>query len=270
VNFSPITHGRPVTQLRTAGFAITEATYAPGHRIPRHNHESPSLTFVLKGGLDEAVHGRTESLSTRELLLKPGATEHSNQIGERGARLLLIEVLSADFADAAVQRAFSRPSRISTPFAAAPLLLVGDELERKDIYSSVCIEGLLLQLIGQLARNDKYGAAAAGEPAHLRRTRERLHACHAQSIRIADLAAAEGVTPTRLSRDFQRRFGCSIGDYLRRLRLEKAMQALSTSRVPISVVAISAGFSDQSHLTRELRRATGLTPRSYRQQTRQF
>ena len=267
MNFSPITHGRPITHLRTPGFAITEATYPAGYAIPKHNHESASLTFVLAGSLAESVHGRTETLAPRELLLKPAATAHSNTIGHKGARLLLVEVIEPDFAGPAVQRAFQRPNRVSAPMAAAPLLRVGDELERHDSYSSICIEGLLLQLIGDMARVDSTEARGA-EPLFLRRLRERLHEDMHKPLRIADLAAAEGVHAARLSREFKRRYGCGIGDYLRRIRLEKAMNALATSTDPISTVALAAGFSDQSHLTRELRHATGLTPRQYREQTR--
>jgi AraC family transcriptional regulator len=268
LNFSPITHGRPVTHLRTPGFAITEATYPAGYAIPKHNHESASLTFVLAGSLAESVHGRTETLAPRELLLKPAATAHSNTIGHKGARLLLVEVIEPDFAGPAVQRAFQRPNRVSAPMAAAPLLRVGDELERGDTYSSICIEGLLLQLIGDMARVDSDHTRTGAEPLFLRRLRERLHEDLHKPLRIADLAASEGVPAARLSREFKRRYGCGIGDYLRRIRLEKAMNFLATSSEAISTVALTSGFADQSHLTRELRRATGLTPRQYREQTR--
>lgn len=262
MNFSPISHGRQTTHLRTPGFAITEATYPAAYAIPKHNHEAASLTFVMSGSLAEAVRGRTENLAPRDLLLKPAATEHSNRIGAKGARLLLVEVIASDFAEQAVQRAFARPSHISNPLAVSPLLRVGDELERNDSFSGICIEGLLLQLIADVARVE--GTTERLEPLFLKRTRERLQDEISSSWRIADLAAVENVSPVRLSREFRRRYGVSIGDYLRRLRLEKAMRDLATTDDAISTIAMHAGFADQSHLTRELRQATGLTPGAYR------
>ena len=264
--YSPITHGHAITQVRTRDFAITEATYPAGYSIPRHGHESASLTFVLSGKVSEAVQGRSEALGPHELLLKPAAASHSNSFGERGARLLLVEILEPNGAvEPAIRRAFARSQRVTAARAVAPLVRIGSELDRNDRYSPLSIEGLLLELMAELGRAASCDVAT--EPAWLRRTRERLHAGLSQSPQLAELAAAEGVNAMHLSRQFRRRYGCSMCEYVRRLRLEQVMHALSATNESICSIALRTGFADQSHLTRELRRATGLTPRQYRLQT---
>lgn len=63
---------------------------------------------------------------------------------------------------------------------------------------------------------------------------------------------------------FQRCFGCAPGEYMRRLRVDHARRTLERGLDPLSEVALDAGFSDQSHLTRLFRRYLGTTPGSYR------
>jgi AraC family transcriptional regulator len=56
----------------------------------------------------------------------------------------------------------------------------------------------------------------------------------------------------------------SPGEYVRRLRVERARADLEKSRDSLSAIALRHGYADQSHFTREFRRATGLTPAAYR------
>jgi AraC family transcriptional regulator len=68
----------------------------------------------------------------------------------------------------------------------------------------------------------------------------------------------------RLARTFRRQRGESVGDCVRRLRVESARRLLEDGRQPLSEVALAAGFADQSHFTRVFRRLTGMTPGEYR------
>jgi AraC family transcriptional regulator len=57
---------------------------------------------------------------------------------------------------------------------------------------------------------------------------------------------------------------CSIGGFLRRLRVDEAAALLRRSDQPISQVAARVGFADQSHLTRRFREQMGTTPERWR------
>ena len=65
-------------------------------------------------------------------------------------------------------------------------------------------------------------------------------------------------------RAIQRRFLACLGlgatDFARIVRLQATLRALDEGRASLAGVAVDAGFADQSHATRELRRFTGLTP----------
>ena len=81
---------------------------------------------------------------------------------------------------------------------------------------------------------------------------------------MTELAAHAGVHPSHLARSFRRHLGCSPGAYLRRLRLERACEALAETRASILAIALEAGFSGQAHFTRAFHRTMGLPPGAYR------
>ncbi|HEX8245963.1 MAG TPA: hypothetical protein VF541_20785, partial [Longimicrobium sp.] len=91
----PCTHGSRIHRLEAGGFVFTEARYAPGHRVPRHEHERPSLTLVLAGGFTESFDARAYDCGRDALLAKPPDAAHRNRYGPAGAHCLIVEVLPA-------------------------------------------------------------------------------------------------------------------------------------------------------------------------------
>lgn len=73
------------------------------------------------------------------------------------------------------------------------------------------------------------------------------------------------VNPAYLSREFSRYFdNLSFGEYIRKLRIEKAIQLLESSDDTLSEIAYLTGFSDQSHFNRVFKAHTGQTPSEYK------
>jgi AraC family transcriptional regulator len=72
------------------------------------------------------------------------------------------------------------------------------------------------------------------------------------------------VHPATLARAYRRRFGCSIGERVRALRVEHAARRLLETTEPLSTIAVGTGFYDQSHFTNAFRRQLGVTPAAYR------
>jgi quercetin dioxygenase-like cupin family protein len=134
----PVASGRPMEFLRTSYFGVTEAAYPSHCRLAPHGHEAATLTFVLRGRLQEELRGRREEFGPRGLLLKPAGMVHSNRFGAAGAPRLLVEVLPALYqACPALGEALTRVSRTSDPRPAGVMLRVRGELRRRDDYAGV-------------------------------------------------------------------------------------------------------------------------------------
>lgn len=77
---------------------------------------------------------------------------------------------------------------------------------------------------------------------------------------LADIAAAGGLSVSNLKHVFRRATGQPVYQYVIHRRVALAERLLRDSAMPISEVALAAGFSHHSHLTRHLRRWRGTTP----------
>jgi LacI family transcriptional regulator len=86
------------------------------------------------------------------------------------------------------------------------------------------------------------------------------------SLSLAEIVDVAGVSRAHLYRLFQQHVGHSIAEQIRKVRLDRALHLLRTSKTPIREVARQCGYGSSLHLSRTLLRAIGTTPREYRKQ----
>ena len=82
---------------------------------------------------------------------------------------------------------------------------------------------------------------------------------------VEKVARSIGVHRNTLSRTFKAYQGIRLSEYRRWLRARRARDGLLGSNLPLADVAMSFGYTDQSHMTRELACLFGVTPGSLRQ-----
>ena len=88
------------------------------------------------------------------------------------------------------------------------------------------------------------------------------------SLSLKEISKGLNVHPSYLSREFSRYFeDLSFGEYIRKLRIEKAMQLMQSSEYSLTEIAYLTGFSDQSHFTRIFKKHTGKNPSAYKKLT---
>jgi AraC family transcriptional regulator len=141
------------------------------------------------------------------------------------------------------------------------------EMQRPDPAAPLAIEGLLLELVASASRLREIGAET-GRPRWLEQARDRIHAELSHRPSLSSLAQAVGVHPVTLARAFRHAFGCTVGEYVRQLRIERAAHQLAGTELTLAEIALAAGFSDQSHFSNMFREKTGLSPSKFRQVVR--
>jgi hypothetical protein len=73
------------------------------------------------------------------------------------------------------------------------------------------------------------------------------------------------INPSYLSREFSKYFdNLSFGDYIRKLRIDKAINLIGNTGYSLTEIAYLTGFSDQSHFNRIFKKQTGITASEYR------
>jgi AraC family transcriptional regulator len=256
-------YGESQGSRRAGGFTLCESRYAPGERIPTHKHEYAFFYFVLRGSSTENFGGRARVAAAGTLVFHPAGESHANHWHAAG------HCLHLELAPATVARAREFGAALDRPAefrGGWPAWLAGrlyHELAAADAVAPLALEGLALELLAEVSRPAGVSAREPS-PRWLRAARDFLHAHFVDQVSLAEAAAAAGVHPSHLARVFRREAGCSVGEYVRALRVDFACRELAGSDRPLAQIAVDAGFTDQSHLTRCVRQRTGLTPAAFR------
>lgn len=259
--------GNACQTVQTASFqfAELEAT-VPEREVPRHRHETPHFVLVLRGIYLTEARNQDGPCSSSTLIFNPAGTTHRDCFRSRKGRFLSITPSLKG------SRLLDRASPVARVVAGgSPCSLAGTliteaierEFERERRPSSLVLESLGLELVGQLLRPEERIESPC-TPDWLLRTKEMIEDCAGSEITIADLAAAVAVHPVYLARAFRKHFGNSPGKYLRRKRLLRVRRLLIDTRLPLVEVALRCGFSDQSRMTHAFTSEFGIAPGRYR------
>lgn len=247
------------------GALVSDNLYSPLTRLPAHAHERAYVAFVLQGCFQELCGRESIECTAGTVLLHPAEEIHADAFTSRGGRVFSVELDLAEGGE--LGRVY--PGR--QVIRGGPVFRLG--------------LGLCLRLAGGDGLADlhveEFAHSLGAELCHLRRLPDRmarsawmgrakdfLHAHFAEPLSLAAIARNAGVHPVHLARQFRRTHGCTVGDFIRSLRVQRALELLLDSEQPISRIAADCGFADQSHLTRRLKSLTGASPGRLRDRLR--
>lgn len=256
--------GTTLARRESAGLILAETAYRPGVVVPAHVHGTPLVSSVLHGSMTEQ-HGRRAAIcDAGSLIYQPPEEPHSHRF-ETGARCFIVQ-----FGESWM----SRMEEMEVLHPSAPLDLrrsranwlldqIHHEFTQQDRAADLAIEGFSIALLSELARARNRGDEGA-RPAWLMRVVELLHMTLVQDLTMGDIAAAVEIHPVHMAKTFRRFYGCTMGEYVRRLRVERAKEQLASTDRPLSSVAFEAGFADQAHFSRVFKKLAGVTPSAFR------
>lgn len=251
---------------KVSDFTLTEALYPAGLTLSKHSHEGASFSFVLKGRYTEKYGNKFRQCEPSKVIYLPSGETHSDNFLSVGARALHVEI------DLQWQMRFGKSTTLladSTDFHGgiiAPLFykLYQEFGAKTDGATPLAIEGLILEIIAASLRNTIKRTTKNERVRDLERARDFLHAHFAGPNSLSRIAELTGMQPTYLARAFRQRYGCTVGEYVRRLRIEFACRELSDSKKPLAFIAQNAGFFDQSHFSKTFKLLMGQSPAAYR------
>jgi AraC family transcriptional regulator len=262
---TPAPESTRVRRVEAGGFTVTEGMHRHGAELPWHHHETPTICFVLHGAFTEMWRGGSVACSSSTLKITPAGERHCDHFSLSDVRGLLIE---ADDRQVAAIRPYSAVLDERLSFHGGLLSGIGwrvhHEMQRMDSSAPLAIEGLLLELVAGASRLMERNGKGRDRPRWLEDARERIHTELAARPSLSGLAHEVGVHPVTLARAFRRSFGCTVGEYVRDLRLERAARQLAQTQMSLAEIALEAGFSDQSHFSNLFRHRTGMPPSRFR------
>jgi len=258
--------GSTLAMRQVPGFRLIENQYPSGLELSRHFHEKACLTYVIEGSYSES-HGAGSSVLRQPggLHFLPAGQKHSN-IFKENTRCLIVEIERE-----ALQRVekhskgLDRPGEIRGMASTWLAQRLDQEFHQGDPLSLMSLEGILLEILADGARNAGATGPVKVVPRWLRIAREYLESNFLRPLSLSEVAAVASVHRVHLSREFRRHFSTTVGEFLRKKRVEHACHLVSRTNESLADVAMTCGFSDQSHFSATFRRQVGLTPGRFRQ-----
>src|SRR5688572_13678482 len=134
---------------------------------------------------------------------------------------------------------------------------------QKEKHTQQPFESLLLNVF------NKYLKHAPGSkrkiPAWAQELKEIIQDHIDTNLSLKEISKGLEINPSYLSREFSKYFeDLSFGEYIRKQRIEKAVELMESSSYSLTEIAYLTGFSDQSHFTRIFKKYTGQNPSIYR------
>jgi AraC family transcriptional regulator len=256
--------GRTQSARSFAGITVLESVYGTDQAVPAHAHAAAFFDLILEGSCSEALAGRTRERARSTLAFHPAGEVHASRWHGPMPRCFHLE-LSAALLECARQYAplVDQPRCFGE---GGPRLLAQrlySEFRRMDDLAPLVMEGLTLELLAETVRWTSR-IPERKPPPWLRTVCDLLGARFAERLTLDEIAAVPGVHPAHLARVFRQVLGCTVGDYVRRLRIDFACRLLTRSDTPLVEIALAAGFVDQSHFSRTFRRQTGKSPAEFK------
>ncbi len=261
---NPVNLGTRDKSAVVSGFTLTETVRSPGLVIPPHYHEHCNISLVLQGSFIETVGHKPYKVSPGSLIMRPAGEMHRNSYEFGQTRSLIIEVeeervktIGENF------DLLNRAAHIEDPFVANFARRIHSEFRQSDDAARLSIEGLILEMLAQVIRQNPKKLSRK-QPRWLGQARDFIHAQFSQPISLSQIAKVVGVHPSHLAKVFRSHYRCTLGEYVRRLRLKYAAKELTDFDKSISGIALTAGFYDQSHFTHAFKLRYGVTPSEFR------
>ena len=256
-------YGTTSQALSANGYRFTEKSYSSRATLPNHAHELSHFCFVLSGRYNETIAGRRFERGPTTLVYYPPDVSHAEEHFNYG-RHFLVEI---DFSG--LERVREYGAGLSEP-----VLLRGEsslwlaarmyrEFRDRDGFSPMVLESISTELLIAASRQHSRKADRKPPP-WLDHVKDYLRSTFSEPPALDELAKVVGVHPTHLARVFRKFERCTVGDYVREVRIEYARQRMLLSDDPLVEIALAAGFADQTHFTRTFKRLTGMTPTEFR------
>jgi AraC family transcriptional regulator len=143
------------------------------------------------------------------------------------------------------------------------------ELETDDPHGRLYADSLGVALAAQLLRRwsrvlpERRSAGLTG--AQLKRVLSYIRDRVDDDLTLSTVAGVAGVSPSHFNLLFRQSVGVPVHQYVMQTRIERAVELLTGTQMPVCDVALKTGFANQSHLAFRMRRSLGVTPKALRE-----
>lgn len=251
-----------------SGIECRRALYGAASSTGRHYHDDANVVFTLSGSLTQTMGSQGTVLAPHSLMYVPAGEIHATTFGPQGARCFFVSIdamwIGRRLDSAKIDGTRPRISTCSSYLQAFASKMY-EESRDPDSLSEMIVEGALLELFGRWFREGS--ERHQGAPGWLRSVKILLHDSFRESISLTDVSQAVGVHPSQIAREFHQAYSVTVGEYIRKLRVDFVAEKLRQPGKDVEALtdlALQAGFSSHAHMSSIFKRMTGMTPSQYK------
>jgi AraC-like DNA-binding protein len=248
------------------------------HQHDRHAHDCLSVIMLTSGRKSYSIEGRRLPVHAGQIAIaNPGEVHGCEYVGGQAWSHRTWYVSPQLLARVSAEAGLKRPAEIGHAVldsaahhaqlvqAHAAAQAQGDganELDREAAALAALM--CLLTHFGseRPAAVDSRSRGLRDPRSRVRRCTELINERWRERLDLAMLAHEAGVSAHHVIRNFQQVLHLTPGEYLRSVRLARGKQLIAQGQ-PLAEVALSTGFSDQSHFSRTFKRVHGFTPSAF-------
>lgn len=251
--------GKIVNSLNSDGAIINTTHYSVeecGQGL--HYHENPHICFLLHGSDIETRNNQSYQRKTGDIFFYYAGEKHASV-----SRQSISKHTNIEFGDSFLRKYNLSESQIEKSVknnldAKFLILKIQQEMLIGDSCSNLAIHSLLLNMFDSSRLNNET------IPNWVNKLDDLLNDRWNEQITLDELAAAVEKYPTTVSKHFRKYFFCTLGEYLRKIRINKSIALIKNSEMSLTEIAFHCGFADQSHFTRNFKQMTGFLPKEFR------
>ena len=249
-------------ELFHKGISLSEYDYfEPG--TPMHYHENPYFMYVMGGNMVDINKSGSTLLPPGSMMFLNWEETHRTEKHSNTGRGFHLQIERKWLHEQGINACLWEGSQVlHHPDFHLLLSKIHYEFRQADNFSIISIELLVLELCDMLS--NRFSCPLKSPPPWMHKLKALLHG-ESENLSLAELSAELGVHPVHISRTVPAFLDTTLGDYLRKLRVRKALPLLLSQEQSLTQIAYASGFSDQSHFTRVFKSYFGQTPAKFRQ-----
>jgi AraC family transcriptional regulator len=224
-----------------------------------HCHENAHLSFMLEGGCIEKKKDKYE-ITPGSITYYSAGEEHQVVDVAKPSKRVNVELEQGLLGLLNISEDEVRMAIKNNPDTKFLLVKVQQELNANDFLSGLSIQMLMLQLVGPA----RLWSKESNKPSWVETLNDFLRNAPEEQLTLKKLSLVTDLHPVTLSKQFPKYFNCTIAEFKRKLKIEKALSLIHSTELSLTEVALECGFYDQSHFTRTFKQQLDILPSQYK------
>ena len=252
--------GQLLKKVETENFIVSITEYLKTNCESRlHFHKNPHISFLFQGvDIESRESNSSYTRKAGDIFFYDAEEPHRTVKTIYDSKNINIEFKQPRTLESYSKNAIGQESFNDNPNNNLLALQLLRELQINDDFTGLSLETLCC---GFLERPNQEHSGF--EPNWVPIIKEFLNSDWQSKHTLSGLSQVANVHPVTISKNFNHYFFCSYGEYIRKLKVSRAIPMIKNSEYSLAEISYLCGFSDQSHFTRTFKRLTGILPKQY-------